>query len=92
MPLAVWQGVAVFLLQEGANRLIERVLVVSGAKRTGDQPALGVADVLGHLLAQRALAESRQPLTQCVEIRAGPAILGAKRIHVAEEVLVDERR
>src|SRR5690606_7560120 len=71
--------------------LIEGVFVIRGSKRACDGAALGVANVLGDLVAQRSLAETGEPLTQRVQVAAGAGVLSAKGVDVAEQALIDER-
>ena len=92
VTLALGKRVAVFALQEPGHRLVERVLVVARRERLRDRPPLGVADVLGDLIAQRALAEAREALTQIADAAAGAGVLAAEGVEVPEQVLVDEGR
>ena len=92
VALALGERVAVFALQEPGHRLVERVLVVARRERPRDRPPLGVADVLGDLVAQRALAEARQALPQIGDAAAGAGILGSEGVEIPEQVLVDEGR
>ena len=71
MPLPLGKRVAVLALEKGGDRLVESVLVVGRLERPRDRPPLGVADVLRHLVAQRALAEDREALPEGLEIAPG---------------------
>jgi len=90
VTLAAGQGIAVFAPQELGHLFVEGVLLVGGTEGPGDRLALGVADVLGDLVAQGPLAECRKPLAQGAQVAAGARILRAEGIDIAEEVLVDQ--
>ena len=64
MALALWQGVAVGPLQEGGNRLVEPMLRITRCERSGDRTPFRVANILSHLIAERAFAKGGQTLTQ----------------------------
>ncbi len=92
MPLPLGKRVAVLTLKESRNRLVQGVFVIRGLEGPRDCVTLGVADVFRDLIAERALAETSQPLTERVQVAAGAGILRPKRIYVAEQMLVNQRR
>jgi hypothetical protein len=92
VALTLRERIAVGALQEPRHRLVKRVLVVARRERSRDRPPLGVADVLGNLIAQRALAEHREALPQVGDAAPGAGVLGSEGIDIAEQVLVDQGR
>src|SRR5262245_22546676 len=92
MPLAPRQRVAVRTLEECRDRFVEGVLVVGRPEGACDRAPLGIADVLGDLVAERALAEWREALAQGIEVRTGTYILRPERIDVAEKAFVNQCR
>ena len=92
MALALRERIAVRPLQKCGHGLVKRVFVVARLKRARDRPPLGVADVFGDLVAQRALAEVREALAQLSDVAAGARILRSEGIDIPEHVLVDQGR
>ena len=68
------------------------MLVVARAERPRDRPAIGVADVFRHLIAEGAFAKWRQPIAEAGQVATSIRVLGSKRIDIAEDVLIDQGR
>ena len=92
MPLAGWERIAALALQEPRDGFVQGMFIIRGPERARDGSPLGIADVLGYLVAEGALAEAGQTAAQGKEVTAGAGVLGAEGIHIAKQVLIDQRR
>src|SRR5437660_11252948 len=91
MPLAARERIAVRPLQKRRHSIIERVLILARLERPRDRSPFRITDEFSHLVAEGALAEYREPLPQVADAAAGTSVLGAERIEIAEQVLIDQR-
>ncbi|OPZ67417.1 MAG: hypothetical protein BWY83_02619 [bacterium ADurb.Bin478] len=79
------------LAEKLGQRIMKGLLLIVGMKRQGHGPPFRVLDIFGDLIAQRPLAEQREPVLQLAVIALQPGHLIAKGLQIAEEMLVDQR-
>ena len=91
VALALGKSIAILSLKEGRHRFVKGMFVVGRLERSSDRTSLGVADILGDLVAQCSFTKGCQSLTEGVKTGAGAAVLRTEGIDVAKLMLVDER-